>query len=261
MGRVLVASACMLLACGFAPGRLTGADAPGSVDGAAAADGSHADSAAPQDGPMLQMNGSACSGAVWHADFSVDPTTIDGNGDGIADFAVRTGGGLPGSLGSGVWTVPASSAPLDTQPKQPFTTRVVLDVTMQSVTRGATHGAVAWINTAYGSATFAPLFLDLQRDSNEAESQTLTVFGKMGSNAVESQIDAFSVGDDDLHHFHVDIDPTALTYHLVMDGGVQDRGSKSYYAIPLAGSDQWATVVAYGGDSVFDDFQIEVCPP
>jgi hypothetical protein len=266
VGNAVAASACLMAACGFAPHGLASTDAPPtSVDGTSAASDAvapDAPTAGKQDAPaMLEMNGSACSGAVWHADFSVDPTTIDLNGDGIDDFAVRGGGSLPGTIGSGVWTVPANSSALDSQPKQPFTTRVVLDVTMQSVTRGTTHGTVAWINTGYTATTFAPLFLDLQRDSDSSNSQTLTVFGKQGSDADESQIDAFSVGDDNLHHFHVDIEPTALTYHLTMDGSAQDRGSKTYYAVPLNGnSDQWATVVAYGGDSVFDDFQVEVCP-
>jgi hypothetical protein len=254
----------MVLACRFYPREVGGTDASGSLDGPAAPDGHGADapSAGNQDAPaMLLMNGSACGGAVWHADFSVDPTTIDLNGDGIDDFAVRGSDVLPGTLGGGMWTVPAGSLPLDTQPKQPFTTRVVLDVTMQSTSHPSSgHGTVAWINTAYGATTFAPLFLDLQRDSNSSQSQSLTVYGKMGGSAAETKLDGLSFGDDAFHHFHVDIDPSALSYHLVIDG-TTDRGALPYYAIALGGNtDQWATVVAYGGDSVFDDFQIEVCP-
>jgi hypothetical protein len=265
VGNAVAACVCVVAACGFDPHGLGGTDAPPtSLDGTNVAPDAlapDAPAAGKHDAPMLEMNGSACGGAVWHADFSVDPTTIDLNGDGIDDFALRAGGALPGSLSNGTWIVPAGSSPLDTQPKQPFTTRVVVDVTMQSVTRGSDHGAVCWINTGYTATMFEPLFLDLQRDSDSSNSQTLTVFGKQGSDAVEAQIDAFSVGDDNLHHFHVDIDPSALTYHLTMDGSTQDRGSKSYYAIPLNGStDQWATVVAYDGDSVFDDFQVKVCP-
>lgn len=232
---------------------------PSDVAGDAGQDGM-ADTRA-LDAPKLLMNGSACGGAVWYADFSVDPTTIDLNGDGIDDFAVRGGGPLPGVLGGGMWTVPAASSPLDTQPKQPFTTRVVIDVTMQDLTRGSgAHSTVCWINTAYTSTTFAPLFVDVRRDSDESTSQTISIYGKMGSNAVESSIDAFSFGDNNVHQYHLDIDPSALTYDLVVDG-TMDRGSKTYYAIPLAGNDdQWATLDATGGNSVFEDFRVEVCP-
>jgi len=257
-----IAAALCVMACRFSPNMAVSSDsidAPADVAGDARHDGTPDTRSA--DAPKLLMNGSACGGAVWHADFSVDPTTIDLNGDGIDDFAVRGGGPLPGSLGSGLWTVPANSAALDTQPKQPFTTRVVIDVTMQDVTRGSgDHSTVCWINTAYTSTAFAPLFIDARRDSDEATSQTISIYGKMGSNAVESSIDAFSFGDNNLHHYHLDIDPSALTYDLVVDGSM-DRGSKAYYSIALNGNDdQWATVQALGGDSVFDDFQVEVCP-
>ena len=176
---------------------------------------------------------------------------------------MRGGGPFPGTLGSGLWTLAAASDPLDTQPKQPFTTRVVIDVTMQNVTPAAgsdSLSTIVWINTAYSATMFAPLFVDLRRDSAAASSQTITVYGKTGSAGTTTKLDGLSVGDDNLHHFHLDIDPTALTYDLVIDG-TMDRGQLSYSAIPRgANDDQWATAQAYGGASVFDDFQVEVCP-
>ena len=206
------------------------------------------------------MLGSACGGKLWHADFSVDPTTQDLNGDGVDDFAVRsTGGPLPGTLGNGEW-IDTNGPSLDSQPKQPFTTRIVIDVTMANTTQPSSgHGTIMWINTAYTDTTFAPLFIDVQRNGT-GTSQNVTVYDKSNP-ATEASIDGFSVGDDLLHHYHLDIDPNALTYHLVMDGGVQDRGTHTYSSIPLSGNtDQWATVQAQGGTSAFDDFQVEVCP-
>jgi hypothetical protein len=208
------------------------------------------------------MLGSACGGKLWHADFSADPTTFDRNGDNVNDFAARGGGPLPGVITAGVWTVTANPMPLDTQPKQPFTTRVVVDVTMANLDPGiASPGAlhtVFWINTGYTAGRFAPLFIDVARDSATALSQTITVYDKSDANT-QVQLDAFSVDDDNLHHFHIDIDPPNLSYDLKLDG--DDLGNNTYAGFPVGGNtDQWATVGANGGTSVFDDFQVEVCP-
>jgi hypothetical protein len=251
-GRALAIGVACVAACRFTPHHAAGDGGP-DIDAIILP----ADATASSDA-AVDLIGSACSGKLWHADFSVDPTTIDLNGDGIKDFATRDGTPLAGTLGSGVWTVPANSAALDTRPPQPFTTRVVIDVVMRDLTRGSSdHSTVVWINTAYSPTSFAPLFLDLRRDSDELNSQTWTTYGKIDGD--ETTIDYDYLEDDDFHHFHFDIDPKQLTYDLAVDG--YDSGTYDYYATDLDGNtDEWATVDALGGDSAFDDFQVEVCP-
>jgi hypothetical protein len=252
VGRVLAVGVACAAACRFAP-HTAPSDGAGTdaiiAPGDAPADSSH-------DATVLV--GSACGGKLWHADFSVDPTTIDLNGDGIPDFGTRDGSPLAGVLGSGVWTVPANSAALDTHPAQPFTTRVVMDVVMRDLTRGSgDHSTVVWIDTSYTATSFAVLFLDLRRDSDTLDSQTWTTYGKIDDD--ETLIDYDYLEDDDVHHFHFDIDPTALTYDLSVDG--YDEGTYNYYSMDRgSNNDEWATVDALGGDSEFDDFQVEVCP-
>jgi hypothetical protein len=258
VGRALAIGVACATACRFAPHE-TQSNVPGNdaivapIDATTGLDG--LDAAAPV--------GSACGGTLWHADFSVDPTTIDLNGDGVADFATRDGMPLGGTLGSGVWTAPALTPPLDTRPAQPFTTRVVIDVSMRDLTRGSgDHSAVMWLNSAYTQSMYAPLFLDLRRDSDSAAAQTWTMYGKIdtgGSDTVDDALQSDYVTDDGFHHFHIDIDPVGLTYDVTIDD--YDEGTYHYYTIDRNGNaDEWATVAALGGDSAFDDFQIEVCP-
>jgi hypothetical protein len=263
VGRTIAIAFAWIAACRFSP-----QDAATTGDGSIATprDGSaHTNIDAVKPDAAIAPVGSACGGKLWHADFSVDPTTIDLNDDGVYDFATRDGSPLAGTLGSDIWTVPANSAALDTRPAQPFTTRVVVDVDMTNIvptTDASQLSTVFWINTAYTQTTFAPLFIDIRRDAAESQSQTWTAYNKVGSNAIQSSVDAGSYGDVDFHHFHIDIDPSnpsAPTYHLTVD--TNDRGIKSYSTIPRdSNGDQWATLDALGGSSAFHDFQVEVCP-
>jgi hypothetical protein len=252
VGRAFAVGVACAAACRFAPQQAQN-DARGNdaiaTPGDAAPDSSH---------DATVAKGSACGGKLWHTDFSVDPTTIDLNGDGIADFATRDGTPLAGTLGSAGWTVPANSAALDTRPPQPFTTRIVIDVVMRNLTRGSgDHSTVMWINTAYAQSSFAPLFLDLRLESDAGSAQTWTMYGKSGTD--DDPLDSDFFVDDQFHHFHVDIDPVGLTYDLSIDG--DDQGTFAYYSVTRgSNNDEWATIDPLGGDSAFADFQVEVCP-
>lgn len=196
-----------------------------------------------------------CNGKVWLADFATDPTTTDANGDGVDDWALRDGTPFPTTqLAGGVWHVPAAGKPLDTQPKQPFTTRTLVHVRMRATAATAGHGAVFWVNVGYRGSddTFAPLFVAANL---VGATQDVSLWTKVAG--VETLLPGGQVvAATDFADVTLDIDPTNLTASV--DGGAavqlvrQPTGPSSH--------DAWATVIAFGAASDFDLVRVEVCP-
>jgi hypothetical protein len=204
--------------------------------------------------------GSACGGTLWATDFTTDPTTLDINCDGVADWAVRGGSAFPtGQLADGMWQSPSPSSPLDTNPAQPFTTHVVIDTSLQSTqapTPGG-YGAVFWLNFAYGSdGSFAVVFADVELQSDNT--QTLYLYTKTDP-ATAMQLASVTGLGSGLIPVRLDIDPTALTVGYAL-GGSGISGSQGVPRIGVASTDQWATVVAYSAAANLGPTSVEVCP-
>jgi len=207
------------------------------------------------DVPRVDATGS-CGGKVWFTDFSSDPTALDVNGDTVADWMLRDTSAFPTSqLVGGVWQTPSASQPLDSQPKQTFTTRTRVHVRMRSITTSGARGAVFWINVGYdGSGTFAPLFFDakLQGDGT----QSLLMMRKT-SGGVEQMFGSVTGLATDFVDVDLDIDPATLGVSYVAAGV---SGSTTLNRVTSNATDEWATVVAYSGAAEFDSLRVEVCP-
>jgi hypothetical protein len=198
-----------------------------------------------------------CNGKLWLADFSTDPTALDVNGDGVADWALRDGSSFPtAQLVGGVWSTPSASVALDTQPKQDFTTRVLIHVRMRNTTVGGARGAVFWINVGYDAGnSFAPLYVDAKLQG--AGTQTLSFWTK-NAVGVEQLLDQATSLPPDFLDVDLDVDPTTLRVKYA-GGGI--TGTSMLVRQPQgSATDKWATVVAYSGASEFDMVRVEVCP-
>jgi len=116
----------------------------------------------------------------------------------------------------GVWSTPSSGTALDTQPKQPFTTRVLVRVRMRSITTSGARGAVFWINVGYdGSGTFAPLYVDAKLQSNGT--QTLHFMRKTVASVEDEFATITGLGAGFLD-VELDIDPATLGVSYVGAG-------------------------------------------
>lgn len=237
----------LLAGCAFHRG--AGAAPDGAVGGDAARD-------AAADG-SIDAVASACGGKVWFADFSTDPTTQDLNGDGVDDWALRDGTAFPTSqLANGVWSNPAVGKPLDTQPKQDFTTRVVVHVRLRDTGVGGAYGAVFWINVGYQSNnSFAPLFVGATLQANNT--QTLEVHTKTVT-GVETTLAQKGGYPPDFIDVDLDIDPQTLEASYAAPG--LQGSSMLMRQPPGTATDKWATVIAYDGSADFDSVRVEVCP-
>jgi len=200
----------------------------------------------------------ACGGKLWIADFSTDPSQLDVNGDGVKDWALRDGSTFPTSqLSGGVWHVPSAGLPpLDTQPKQPFTTRTLVQARMRGTASNGARGAVFWINVGYqADNSFAPLFVDAKLEVDNT--LTLHVLTKTAA-GLEQELAQHSGLPNDFVDFSIDIDPSTLRATFA-GGGIAGTYQLVQQAAGTA-TDQWATLTAYSTAAEFDAIRVEVCP-
>ena len=172
--------------------------------------------------------------------------------------STRDLGTLPGTLASGIWSEPGTpTRPLDSQPKQDFTTRTRVDLRMRNATRAGVYGAVFWINVDYTPTTFAPLYVDVQRTPNSA-GHVVTLYGKSDP-ATQVVLAQANVSPYDFVDVSLDIRPDTKQVTVTIANVAQTR---TYTEISRNGNDdRWATLVAYGADSDFDLARVEVCAP
>lgn len=199
-----------------------------------------------------------CSSKIWLADFSTDPTTIDSNGDGVLDFAMRDGLPLGGVLAGGIWTESAGAGrALDSQPKQDFQTRTQVHVRMRSTTvPPSARGALFWINVGYDGTSFSPLFVEAALDVSS--SQTATLYGKTDG-ATATKLAQVTGLDNGMHDYWLDIYPTTHTVMFHVDAMPDVSRAFPYFAA-AGNDDRWATLDS-GGGAEFDLVRVEVdCP-
>jgi hypothetical protein len=225
---------CALAACRFEHAVATGAgaDAGSTVDAA----------------PLPCANK-----RVWSADFTADPTTLNLNGDPVVDWRIREGGGLPGVLADGVWSIGgAPTVSLDTQPKAEFNRRLRATARMRNIAMG-TRGVVLALNVDYSPMTYMPLYLEVRLDE-EHERQSATLVAKDG--AIDIVVATFVDLGTGMIDVVLDVDP--MQNQLAVSVGAE-TATHVYTPIPRnMNDDRFATLVAYS-ESEIDDARIELC--
>jgi hypothetical protein len=192
---------------------------------------------------------------VWTADFDSDPTQLDSDHDGVLDWVMRNAATFPvAELSGGVWHSQTRIV-LDTRPLDDFSSRTVVDVSMQSVGVPASgRGAVFWVNLNQGGPSFSALFVSLSLES--AGGQTLTLWGKT-TGSTEVTLATVPGLPESMTAIHLDIDPVGLSVALSVNGAPEGD-----YAIPQTGApnaDHFATILQWDGLADFDFVRIERC--
>jgi hypothetical protein len=189
---------------------------------------------------------------TWTADFSADPTTLNLNGDPVADWRIREGGVLPGALADGVWSIDGPIVSLDTQPKTDFNRRMRATTRMRNTAMG-TRGVVLALNVDYSPMTYMPLSLEISLDA-EHERQTATLFAKDG--ASQLALATFPDLTTEMVDVLLDIDPMQNTVTVAVGA---TSSLHAYAPIPREmNDDRFATLVAYSAAEI-DDARIELC--
>jgi hypothetical protein len=178
-------------------------------------------------------------------DFDRDPTTTNGNGDAVADWAVTGSGTFDATkLANGIWT---ATGAIETRPLANFTTTTIVDVRCRNTTTGG-NGAVLRINADRQGSTYAPLLVYVQRQADGT--QTLTLNGKP-SDAATTLLFSHSKLSSGFVRYRLTILPNNDLVNLQING--EDQGTFMYptYA-PSSTTDGYVTLYADTSAAEFD---------
>jgi len=190
---------------------------------------------------------------LWESDFSSDPTRLDVNGDGAADWGVHGGGPMDmATVSGGVWHT--SGAALDTSPVCDFARLTIADVRMRSTLADAS--AVFTLNANRSGSVCVPLTASLQL--RPSGTQTLTVSRKKSDGTTESLIVVRGLPAA-FCDVRLLIDPVPNTVSVTVNGSL--IGTYGYGAPATASNDRFATLYASGGAAEFDSVRIRVLEP
>lgn len=186
------------------------------------------------------LNAPEVLSGVWEADFSVDPTTVDWNGDGLPDWAMQGGGPLgAATLVGGVWVLTTT---LNTNPGNDFVGLTAVEAVFRDVT-SVGDGAVIRIPVDRSGSTYGAIIARLSLQTGGT--QTLTVHTKPDA-ATERRLVLAPGLPDAYIQLRLLIDPALNTVNVRING--QDYGTHPY--LRFAG-DTGRTVQLYaeGGDT------------
>ena len=208
------------------------------------------------DAAVRMLNAPEVLTAVWEADFDVDPTLTDMNGDGLGDWTVRGGSAIgAGSLVDGVWKASNGHAPLDTSPNHDFAELTTVRVRFRNTGLGG-EGAVFSVNADSTSSITAPIVAHLQLQGDDT--QTLTVYRKTSSVTLVTLVTVSGLPRDFVD-LRLLIDPALDTVNVRVAG--VDHGTYYYSTIASAGGgagDRSATLQPVGSHAEFDHVSVRV---
>jgi hypothetical protein len=192
--------------------------------------------------------------AHWRADFGVNPTTSNANGDGVADWAyVGAGSFATNTLINGVWY---SSGALESRPLSDFTTTTIVEARCRNSSVGG-NGAVVRINADRQSGQYAPILVYVQRQSDGT--QTLSVRGKP-SDAATTTLYTHTNLPADFIRFRLMILPQSNVVNVQINDEEQGTFTYPTYA-PSTTSDRYLTLYADTSLAEFDYIDVRTAAP
>jgi hypothetical protein len=111
--------------------------------------------------------------AAWDADFSADPTTVDGDGDGRADWTLRSGGALTGYTIAGGLLAATGTAALDTTVSSPSFGGLTTATARFRDTTAGDGGVSLRLNANRSNGMIAPVIATLTLESDGTQTLTL----------------------------------------------------------------------------------------
>lgn len=189
----------------------------------------------------------------WHLDFDREPTTVDANFDGQADWVSPTNSSVaPASLSGGVWR---ADVPLESRPKCDFRSLTTAEVRFRAVTPGG-QGAVFAINADWSGGTCASFAASsvLQPDGT----QTVTVSKKIDAATSLRLVKVEGLGSGFVA-VRLLIDPTADMVGVWVQGVYY--GIYPYTPFSPGNDDRFARIAADGCQAEFDFVAVRVSEP
>jgi hypothetical protein len=185
---------------------------------------------------------------LWEADFDSDPT-LDHNGDGKADWVVRTEASFNlGSLSGGVWTADQT---LDSAPNNDFTQLTTVELRFRSTAVG--QGPAFRIASDWSESTYGPMsaLLQLQADAT----QTLTLYHQLDASTPVALLVVPGLSSDFVT-LRLLIDPGQDTVNVKVNGS--DHGTYIYNTFAPSHNNRFASIGPVGGAAEFAAVSVRV---
>lgn len=187
----------------------------------------------------------------WEVNFDKNPTALEINGDGAADWAVVGGGAFDmTSITSGVWRT--SGMQLITNPDCDFAKTTIVDLEFQSLTTGG-RGAVFSMNALRAGSNCAPVMVSLVKTSDNT--QTLSVQTKLNDSQTVTLIRVPGLPNQPVK-LHLIVHPENSSIS-VKANDVQ-HGTYTLTPFPSTDSSRAAMIGADGGTAEFSYAAIRV---
>jgi prepilin-type N-terminal cleavage/methylation domain-containing protein len=178
-------------------------------------------------------------------DFDRDPTTTNGNGDTVSDWAVTGGGTFDTTkLVSGIWT---ATGALESRPLNDFTTTTTVEARCRNTSVGG-NGTVVAIYADRQAGSYAPILVYLQKQSDGT--QTLALNGRT-SDTVTKQLFSRSRLSSGFIRFRLTIVPQSDVVNLQIND--EDQGTFTYPTYsPTSTNDRYLSISSDTSSSEFD---------
>jgi hypothetical protein len=202
--------------------------------------------------------------AYWRTDLDSDPTTLDVNGDGVADWQAATVYAWdvadpqpyhPNTVTDGIWQV---SGKLITQPINDFAGTTIIDVRFRNTPDAVPDGssAVVWINADWTAGMHSPLAVRLKKESDS--SQSLTLIGKPSDSSEVVLFGRQNLSASDFVRCRLTILPEENLVNVQLNN--VDQGTFTYFAYSSSSTDRFISLFGDTGTTEFDYVDIRVLP-
>jgi len=186
----------------------------------------------------------------WEADFQADPTQLDANADGVADWRQPSGSLL--NLGNLIDTLLSPTEPLRTQPPSDFSGPTVAEVRFRTVATGGPDAAFT-IHPDWDGNRQARLNAALELHGDGTQTLTLEHRVAPGDDQTLLRVNGLPSGWVDLRLL---IDPDRDNCSVRVNG--RDRGTYPYEIYTPSTPRRYAELRSERGDGQFDHVAIRV---
>lgn len=187
----------------------------------------------------------------WELRFDQNPTTIDSNGDSIADWMVNGGGAFNmAQISNANWQT--SSTQLNTNPGCDFSKTTIVDLKFQQTNVGG-NGATFFVNALRSGNSCVPVFVNLRRLADGTQTMALTT--KTSDSQLKTLINIQGLPSQPVL-LHMIINPSTSSISISVND-VQ-YGNYSVVRYPSADSTRFASIGASGSNVVYSYARIRV---
>ncbi|MEZ6242903.1 MAG: choice-of-anchor R domain-containing protein [Phycisphaerales bacterium] len=199
------------------------------------------------------LNSPEALASFWDADFASDPTGLDLNADGVADWARADAGAFDTTtLGAGVWK---ADTEIDALPRTDLTRPTYVDLRWRCTSPSETG---VWFFIACDQAGGNQAVLSLWLRAHDANTQGLTLSYVNTSGGLTTLVD-HAISSGDMIDTRLVIDPDSDSAVLIVNGA--EVGTYAYHTRAYSTSEHKTRIVPAGSGVEIDRVRVRTVTP